>query len=210
MISRNRSVSTAAAMSIERTTSANSTVTCLYSAVSPETPVGAPHSPQNLAFSRKPVPHDPHATPAVIRTPPISGSTTPIAPRIGRPPAKNGVIALGVKRFPVERLFCGAIGNRRWRHACTDAAELRSRHDQCHHRPSFQPRTTRTACRLGRYPRELKVATQEYRAQTERDCSSALLRSSHRTRATIRIAELDTGCGRPSFRHDIDGGTDDE
>ena len=39
-------------MSIERTTSANSTVTCLYSAVSPETAVGAPHSSQNLAFSR--------------------------------------------------------------------------------------------------------------------------------------------------------------
>jgi hypothetical protein len=60
-------------MSIECTTSANSTVTCLYSAVSPETPVGAPHSPQNLAFSRSPVPHDPHATPAVIQTPPFQG-----------------------------------------------------------------------------------------------------------------------------------------
>ena len=71
MISRNRSISTAAAMSIERTTSANSTVTCLYFAVSPETAVGAPHSSQNLAFSRRPVPHDPHATPAVIRAPPI-------------------------------------------------------------------------------------------------------------------------------------------
>ena len=37
-------------MSIERTTSANNTVTCLYFAVSPETAVGAPHSSQNLAF----------------------------------------------------------------------------------------------------------------------------------------------------------------
>ena len=40
MISRNRSMSTAAAMSIERTTSANNTVTCLYSAASAETAVG--------------------------------------------------------------------------------------------------------------------------------------------------------------------------
>jgi hypothetical protein len=39
--------------------------------VSPETAVGAPHSSQNLAFSRSPVPHDPHATPAVIQAPPI-------------------------------------------------------------------------------------------------------------------------------------------
>src|SRR5271166_6839801 len=51
--------------------SANSTVTCLYSAVSPDTAVGAPHSSQNLAFSRRRVPHEPHATPAVIRAPPI-------------------------------------------------------------------------------------------------------------------------------------------
>src|SRR5215813_14327194 len=67
MMSRNRSASTAAAMSIDRTTSANSTVTCLYFAVSTETAVGAPHSPQNLAFSRSPVPHPPHATPVVTR-----------------------------------------------------------------------------------------------------------------------------------------------
>ena len=66
MISRSRSISTAAAISIERTTSANSTVTCLYSAESIETAVGAPHSSQNLAFSRSRVPHDPHATSAVI------------------------------------------------------------------------------------------------------------------------------------------------
>src|ERR1700682_4117262 len=67
MISRNRSTSTAAAMSIECTTSANSTVTCLYFAVSRETAVEAPHSSQNLALSRMPVPHDPHATSTVIR-----------------------------------------------------------------------------------------------------------------------------------------------
>ena len=48
MISRNRSVSTAAAMSIERTTSANSTVTCLYSADLAGAITAAPHSLQNL------------------------------------------------------------------------------------------------------------------------------------------------------------------
>src|SRR6478609_3006929 len=67
MIARNRSMSTAAAMFIERTTSANSTVTCLYFATSPETVVGEPHSSQNLAFSRRSVPQDPHTTPTVIR-----------------------------------------------------------------------------------------------------------------------------------------------
>ena len=58
---------------------ANSTVTCLYSGVSVDSAVGAPHSSQNLAFSRSPMPQDPHVPPAVIQAPPISGSTTPIA-----------------------------------------------------------------------------------------------------------------------------------
>ena len=44
MISRNRSISTAAAMSIERTTSANSTVTCLYSAGVVDGSIGVPHT----------------------------------------------------------------------------------------------------------------------------------------------------------------------
>src|SRR5208283_3718043 len=74
MISRSRSAPTAEAMSIEWTTSANSTVTCLYSAVSTQMSVRAPHSSQNLALSRRPVPHDPHATSAAIRAPPIQGS----------------------------------------------------------------------------------------------------------------------------------------
>src|SRR5262249_47224973 len=67
MISRNRSMSTAAAMSVDRTTSANSTLTCLYMAASPETAVGEPHPAQNLAFSRSPVPHPAHATSTVMR-----------------------------------------------------------------------------------------------------------------------------------------------
>jgi hypothetical protein len=67
-------MSRVAAMSIERTTSANSAVTYLYSVGTVETMVCALHSSQNLAFSRSPVPHDAHDTPAVIRAPPISGS----------------------------------------------------------------------------------------------------------------------------------------
>ena len=43
MISRNRSMSTAAAMFIERTASANSTVTCLYSAGLGDRGIRAPH-----------------------------------------------------------------------------------------------------------------------------------------------------------------------
>jgi hypothetical protein len=51
----------------------------LYSAGVVDGSLGAPHSSQNLAFSRSPVPHDPHATPTVIRAPPIQGPTSPIA-----------------------------------------------------------------------------------------------------------------------------------
>ena len=62
MISRSRSGPTAAAMSIERTTSANSTVTCLYSAADCAASLtGVPHSLQNLADVLNRVPHDPHS-----------------------------------------------------------------------------------------------------------------------------------------------------
>ena len=43
---------TVAAISIERTTSANTTVTCLYSAGVDATVVGEPHSSQNFAVGR--------------------------------------------------------------------------------------------------------------------------------------------------------------
>jgi hypothetical protein len=59
----------------------DNTVTCLYLAVSPGTPVGAPHLSQNSAFTRRPVPHDPHATLATIRVPPILGSRPPRLPK---------------------------------------------------------------------------------------------------------------------------------
>src|SRR6478735_6358788 len=62
MISRNRSAPTAAAMSIECTTSAKRTVTCLYSADWGSWTTGVPHSPQNLALAPNSVPHDPQGT----------------------------------------------------------------------------------------------------------------------------------------------------
>src|ERR1700731_2237472 len=65
MISRNRSAPTAAAISIEWTTSANRTVTCLYSADRVACVTGAPHSLQNLEFGGSSVPHDPHGRPAL-------------------------------------------------------------------------------------------------------------------------------------------------
>src|SRR5829696_7534309 len=58
MISRKRSASRAAAMSIDRTTSANSTVTCLYAAAVTEAISCDPHSSQNRAPSRGTAPHD--------------------------------------------------------------------------------------------------------------------------------------------------------
>src|ERR1700758_5285696 len=67
MTSRSRSGPTVAAMSIERTTSANRTVTCLYSAWASRSVTGAPQPSQNRAPSRGSVPHMRHAAMAVTR-----------------------------------------------------------------------------------------------------------------------------------------------
>jgi hypothetical protein len=66
MISRSRSAPTAEAMSIERTTSANRTVTCLYSAGVVAVATAAPHSLQNFEFGGSSVPHDPHTKAAAV------------------------------------------------------------------------------------------------------------------------------------------------
>src|SRR6476660_7324670 len=67
MICRKRSVPTAAAMSIECTTSANSTVTCLYSAAASDGPIGDPQPWQKRAFSSGWVPQVEHT--AIIGPP---------------------------------------------------------------------------------------------------------------------------------------------
>src|SRR6476660_4528345 len=69
MTSRKRSKSSAAARSIDRTTSANSTVTCLYSADRLSCVTGAPHSLQNLEFGDSSFPHDPHDSPVAVSAP---------------------------------------------------------------------------------------------------------------------------------------------
>ncbi|MDT5411180.1 MAG: hypothetical protein QOG14_3400, partial [Mycobacterium sp.] len=66
-----------------------------------EAVVGAPHSSQNLALSRRPVPQDPHATPAVIRAPPIRDSQLLQLRTIGCSTAKGSAIHSCVTRFPV-------------------------------------------------------------------------------------------------------------
>jgi hypothetical protein len=66
MISRNRSEPTAATISVECTTSANRTVTCLYSAGVVGTDMGDPHSSQNFAVGRNSAPHLVQANAAVI------------------------------------------------------------------------------------------------------------------------------------------------
>jgi hypothetical protein len=68
-------------MSIECTTSANNTVTCLYSAGVSDTAVGEPHSSQNFAVGRNSAAHLEQANAAVMR------------PTIGRSPAKSGLFA---------------------------------------------------------------------------------------------------------------------
>ena len=72
MISRSRSAPTAAAMSIECTTSANNTVTCLYSADRVAGARAVPHSLQNLAVGLDCAPHDPHNSPVAVSPPPPS------------------------------------------------------------------------------------------------------------------------------------------
>jgi hypothetical protein len=69
MISRSRSAPTAEAMSIEWTTSAKSTVTCLYSADRAVFVTGAPHSLQNLESGGSSVPHDPQERHAAVSAP---------------------------------------------------------------------------------------------------------------------------------------------
>ena len=76
-ISRHRSISSAAARSIECTTSANSTVTCLYSAWVSASTTGEPQPWQNRAFARCSVPHIRQAAAAVIATSPAAHEPTP-------------------------------------------------------------------------------------------------------------------------------------
>src|SRR5277367_5338431 len=78
MISRSRSGPTAAAMSIEWTTSANRTVTCLYSADRLACVTGVPHSLQNLAATLNLQPQEPQDNPVAVSPPPPSplGSTS--------------------------------------------------------------------------------------------------------------------------------------
>jgi hypothetical protein len=65
-------------MSIECTTSANSTVTCLYSADPAEYVSRVPHSPQNLAGGLDCAPQEPQNNPVAVSPPPPSplGSTS--------------------------------------------------------------------------------------------------------------------------------------
>src|ERR1700747_378982 len=72
MISRSRSAPTAEAMSIEWTTSANSTVTCLYSADLAAGVIGAPHWLQNRESGGNSVAHDVHDSPVAVSLPPPS------------------------------------------------------------------------------------------------------------------------------------------
>ena len=93
-------------MSIERTTSANSTVTCLYSAGAVVVATGAPHSLQNFEFGGSSVPHDPHTTaaavmsrghPTVVHVDIVSPLASQHVPYRGRDPGQR------VARYAVPR-----------------------------------------------------------------------------------------------------------
>src|SRR6201993_2515287 len=94
MISRSRSAPTAAAMSIECTTSANNTVTCLYSAGVMAAATAAPHSLQNFEFGGSSVPHDPHTKAAAV----ISRGQPTVVPRHYRVTAGQPACAISPLR----------------------------------------------------------------------------------------------------------------
>ena len=71
MISRSRSAPTVFAMSIDWTTSAKSTVTCLYSADRVTGAWAAPHRLQNNESAGSCVPQEVHDSPVVVNPPPI-------------------------------------------------------------------------------------------------------------------------------------------
>src|SRR5689334_402212 len=88
MISRNRSAPTAAAMSIECTTSANNTVTCLYSAAAPAAPSGVPHLLQNRDSGGSSAPHDPHNSSAGV----TASRPSPVPPTSGLGPSPQDAV----------------------------------------------------------------------------------------------------------------------
>jgi hypothetical protein len=99
-------------MSIECTTSANSTVTCLYSAGVVADLIGVPHSLQKFEFGGSSAPHDPQTKAAAVmsRGQPLLFHVTIVSPLAGqhvryrgRDPA-NGLCAtscLGAGSGPV-------------------------------------------------------------------------------------------------------------
>jgi hypothetical protein len=104
MISRSRSGPTAAAMSIEWTTSANRTVTCLYSAGVPGIPIGDPHSLQNLAVALTLVPHVRHAVAAAQR------GVTPFAKDgIATPSAHPQLVTLDRRKLAIAYRSADAL-----------------------------------------------------------------------------------------------------
>jgi hypothetical protein len=113
MISRSRSAPTAATMSIECTTSANKTVTCLYSADPVVFVTAAPHSLQNLAFGRSSVPHDPHDSPAAVSAP--RASSTRISCHCWSTISVIPPCHLRYEVLPLTcRLFQDNVGGRPW------------------------------------------------------------------------------------------------
>src|SRR6478736_4763917 len=90
--------------------------------------------------------------------------------------------------MPMIACFAAQLATDGGYHGCTDAAERTtdgSRHGHVGTALSFNRGRRGTACRMGGDLQELKVATQSCRPETAPDCSSALLRSSPRTLATI-------------------------
>src|SRR6478609_11448961 len=119
MISRSRSAPTAAAMSIECTTSANSTVTCLYSADGVARVSRVPHSLQNLAVGPDCAPQEPQNSPVAVSAPRLSPApSTSVSFHRCSADVRHIAVALATRSF--ETFIC-----RRLRHVSARAKLLR-------------------------------------------------------------------------------------
>src|SRR6478609_3442985 len=162
MMSRSRSGPSVAAISIERTTSANNTVTCLYSA-GVVVATAAPHSLQNFEFGGRSMEHAGQLVTASPRPTPCGLQNRDHLPTFGNGPGSHGTS----RRRPV--LVPAVLAY----------ATTRCRIGPCPVRPP-PPRT-------GRSPTALPGGRRRYPAAVgpRRGCSSSLERKLRRRRRSL-------------------------
>ena len=112
MISRSRSAPTALAISMEWTTSANRTVTCLYSADRVTGETGAAHLWQNEESGDNCVPQDEHDSPVVVNPTPLGPRQYGVTPDQRCPAISHTASDLDVRDL-IKRGWAG-LASRAW------------------------------------------------------------------------------------------------